>query len=96
MGWDGVGVDVDVSFVYKTLGSHLHLVAQQVSALVIQSLIECCFSIGFIIFTLYPINSAVKEVPMLHFGENEFLVNMKTLLIDLSFGKILGDLTPPQ
>ena len=29
---------------------------------------------------------------MLHFGVNEFLVNMKTLLIGLYFGKILGDI----
>ena len=36
--------------------------------------------------------SAVKEVPMLYFRENEFSVNMKTLLIGLYFGKILGDL----
>ena len=44
----------------------------------------------------HKLKSAVKEVPMLHFGKNEFFVNMNTSLIGLYFGKILSDLTPPQ
>ena len=40
---------------------------------------------------LQNVQSAVKEVPMLHLGENECLVNMKTILTDLYFGKLFGD-----
>ena len=42
------------------------------------------------------LKSAVKEMPMLHFCENEFLVNMKTLLVSTYFDKILSDLTLPS
>ena len=38
----------------------------------------------------------VKEVPVLHNGENEFLIDMRTFLICLYFGKILSDLISPQ
>ena len=44
----------------------------------------------------FKLKSAVKEKHTLHFDENQFLVNMKILLIGLYFGKILGDLTPPK
>ena len=56
-------------------------------------------SLGLVKFqqvAVLKMKSTVKEVPMLHFGENKFLVNMKTLLVGLYFGKIFIDLTPPQ
>ena len=42
------------------------------------------------------LKNVVKDVPILHFGENGFLVNLRTLEVGLHFCKILSDLTPPQ